>query len=81
MQDKFQSFCVLDDGETFSGVDGSTICFYENDEDMSEDDLELLENGVLPEKPKIVIDLATLLDEAIEMNLKSVHKLLVAMGR
>ncbi len=81
MQSKFQSFCVLDDGETFSGVGNSTIVFYDNEDDMSEDDLTLLENGTLPEKPKIVIDLATLLAEAIEMNLRSVRRLSVALGR
>lgn len=70
-----QWFCVLNDGETFSGVEGSTICFYDNDENLSEDDLTLLENGELPDKPKFVVDLHALLTEAIEMKLKSVSEL------
>lgn len=81
MQSRFQSFCVLEDGETFSGVGNSTICFYENEEDMSEEDMSLLENGILPEKPKIVINIAALLAEAIERDLRCVRRLTVALGR
>lgn len=68
-------FCILEDGETFSGVSNSTITIYPDDDTMCEEDLDLLNNGVLPENPSFVVSLDILLQQAIEHNLPCVSNI------
>jgi hypothetical protein len=75
--DRFQVFNVLDDGDTFSGADGSQIMVYPNDDKMNEDALAELENGDLPNEGEVAtICLRKLLNEAMEAKLECVKPLL-----
>jgi hypothetical protein len=75
--DRFQVFNVLDDGDTFSGADGSQIMVYPNDDKMNEDALAELENGDLPNEGEVAtICLRKLLNEAMEAKLDCVKPLL-----
>jgi hypothetical protein len=72
----FQVFNVLDDGETFGGVDGSQILIYPNEEHCTEEQMSDLENGYLPETGDIEsICLRKLLNEALEAKLPCVKEL------
>ena len=72
----FQVFNVLSDFDTFSSADNSQILVYPHDENMSEDDLQELEDGRLPEDGSLVsIDMTKLLNEAIKANLPCVAEL------
>ena len=78
----FQVFTVLDDGETFSGVKGSTIQVYPDDKHCSEDVLTDLENGRIPEEGDLaVVNLEWLINEALEANLESVQFLKVLLKK
>ena len=68
-------FCVLDDGETFGGVANSNITIYPDDDSLTDDDLDLLNNGELPENPSFVVSLDILLQQAIEHNLPCVSNI------
>jgi len=73
----FQTFNVLDDGDTFGGADGSQILVYPLDKDMNEDALMELENGELPNEGEVAtICLRKLLNEAMEAKLECVKPLL-----
>lgn len=72
----FQVFNVLGDGETFGGVEGSTIQVFPNDEHCTEEQVESLENGEIPETGDLeVIDLDKLLVEALAAGLPCVKGL------
>ena len=80
--DRFQVFNVLDDGSTFSGVENSQVLVYPADDKMSEDDLEELENGSLPNEGAVAsICLRKLLNEAMEAKLECVKPLLALIGK
>jgi hypothetical protein len=80
--DAFQTFTVLEDGSTFSVADNSQILVYPDDKDMSEDDLQDLEDGRLPEDGAVAtICLRKLLNEALEAKLDCVKDLLELIGR
>jgi hypothetical protein len=68
-------FCVLSDGETFSGHSGSVIAIYADDSKLTDDEMELLQNGELPDKPLAVVDLEALLAQALIAKLPCVKKL------
>ena len=71
--------CVLNDGETYSDLTGSSIEVYDYD-GLSDDKQVMLDNGTLPDGPKITIDLATLLSAALEANLDCVRDFSRAIG-
>lgn len=72
----FQVFNVLGDGETFGGVEGSTIQVFPNDEHCTDEQKEYLENGEIPETGDLAtIDLKQLLTEAISAGLPCVKDL------
>lgn len=67
-----QQLLVLDDNETFSGIDGFLAQW--NDDDISVADYDDLENGILPEtEPSKIIDITQLLKEAVAAKLPCVE--------
>jgi hypothetical protein len=77
----FQVFNVLDDGDTFSGADGSQIMVYHSPEHCADEQIEELEDGRLPETGDIEsICLRKLLNEAMEAKLECVKPLLKLIG-
>jgi hypothetical protein len=73
----FQVFNVLSDYDTFSSADNSQILVYPNDEHCTEEQMDELENGRLPETGDLVsIDMTKLLNEAIKAKLDCVKPIL-----
>ena len=74
--DAFQVLAVLEDGTTFSGAEGATIQVFPNDEHCTEEQMEALENGDIPETGDVAtINVKQLLKEAIAAGLPSVKDL------
>lgn len=73
----FEVFNVLDDFDTFSGVDNCQIIVYPDTDKLTDEQLDDLENGKLPNDGyHCSIDLTKLLNEAMEAKLDCVKPLL-----
>jgi hypothetical protein len=67
-----QQLLVLDDNDTFSGIDGFVAQW--NDDDLSVDDIDDLGNGELPETtPSKIVNIPQLLREAVAAKLPCVE--------
>ncbi len=74
----FSIFNVLDDGETFSGAESSTLVVYPLVEKLSAETLDDLENGCLPQDELDMlakISLKDLLTQALAADLPAVKDL------